>query len=481
METSELDVAIVGGGFAGIGLAMRLQAEAPRLGLRDWLLFEQAPRVGGTWRENRYPGAACDVESQLYSFSFGPRFAWSRSYAGQAEILSYLESCVAETGIAPRLRLSCPVSAARWDESRRRWLLETPVGVYAARTLVSALGGLSRPYQPRLPGLERFQGTVFHTARWPEHASLAGQRVAVIGTGASAVQLVPALAGVASHVTLLQRTPSWIIPKGDRPLTSFEHRWPRLMRLRRYLENEWVALGMAHTPELMRRLQWYAEEHLERSVPAGPLREALRPPYALGCKRVLLSDEFYPALQRPDVSLVPAATAFDAAGVIDAAGRHHTVDAVVFATGFQPGRALVPMGLQGAGGTGLAESWKDGAQAYLGTTVHGFPNLFLMTGPNVGLGHNSMVYMMESQYAYILDALRWLAQSGRQRLEVRRESQQAFGDEMTRRHRHTIWQTGGCRSWYLDAAGRNATLWPGFTLEYRWRTRRFDPLAYDAR
>ena len=480
---ARLEVLVVGGGFAGIGMAIRLR----RAGIVDFEILEQAPRVGGTWRDNSYPGAACDVESHLYSFSFAPNPAWSRTFAPQAEILAYLERCVAGFGLGPHLRLGVGVTGARFDEAAREWEVTATDGVVRrARVLVSATGGLNRPALPEIPGLDAFEGPVFHSARWRHDVPLAGKRVAVVGTGASAIQIVPSIAPDVARLDLYQRTPPWILPKADRAITDAERaafrRVPALQRLARakqYLSHELLAVGFVGDVRVMSLGERMARRYLAESVRDPALREALTPRYTFGCKRVLLTNDYFPAVQRANVELVTAGIErVTARGVRARGGREREVDALVLATGFQAAEAVAPFPVTGRGGRDLDRAWAGGAEAYLGTSVAGFPNLFLLIGPNTGLGHSSMVLMMESQFAYVLDALRTMRARGLGLVDVRPEEQAAYNARLAARFPKTVWATG-CSSWYLTQGGRNTTLWPGTTFEFRLATRRFHLGAYE--
>jgi cation diffusion facilitator CzcD-associated flavoprotein CzcO len=477
-------IVIVGTGFGGLGMGIRLK----KAGIHDFVVLEQADGVGGTWRANQYPGAACDIESHLYSFSFEPNPGWSRSYAGQPEILAYLERCADKYGLRPHLRFGTRVASASFDERRGRWTVAIDGGEpLHARALISATGGLSRPALPDIPGLGTFAGKVFHSARWDHGVSLEGKKVAVVGTGASAIQIVPAIAPSVERLHLFQRTPPWILPKRDHaiPPTTRERfrRAPLLQRLARtgqYLMHELFALGFVVEPRILAQTSKLALRYLEASVPDPALRARLTPDYVMGCKRVLLSNEYYPALQRDNVELHTAGIReIGPAGVVTREGREVAVDAIVLATGFQAAEAAAPFPVVGRGGRDLAEVWRDGAEAYLGTTIAGFPNLFLVVGPNTGLGHSSMIFMIESQIAYIESALATMQAQGLRFVDVHPDAQARYNEGLSARLARTVWATGGCSSWYRTRTGKNTTLWPGFTFEFRLRTRRFDPDRYE--
>lgn len=473
-ERPDHEVTIVGGGFGGLCMALQLM----RAGRPDFILLEQAQEVGGTWRDNQYPGCACDVPSHLYSFSFEPEWDWSRMYANHAEIQAYLVRCSHKQGLREKIWFGCALAEARFDEAQDLWQVRTSDGrAFSTRVLVSAMGPLSRPAIPQLPGLESFAGKVFHSARWDHSFEPRGQRVAVIGTGASAIQFVPRLQASAEQLLLFQRTPAWVLPKPDRPFTPAEldrlrriPGWRRLFRWMIYWRQEFTGLGFLAAPSLMARAQSLATRFLKKHIKDPALRARLLPDYTMGCKRILLSNDYYPALAQPNVQVhaMDALQGVTARGLL-IEGREVPVDAIVFGTGFRTTDLLTPLRLIGRGGVDLNEVWaRDGLGAHNGVCVAGFPNLFLLLGPNTGLGHNSAVFMIETQARYVLKALDRLRARGASAVEVRPQAQQAFAQEMDRRTRGTVWKSG-CRSWYLDARGRNVTLWPGFTFSYWWR------------
>lgn len=485
----EIDILIVGAGFAGLGMGIRLR----QAGLDNFLILEQASGLGGTWKDNRYPGAACDVPSHLYSYSFENNPSWSRDYAGQAEILAYLERCADKYGVRPHMRFRRKVVGARFDDSaqgRGTWSVQTEDGrTYTARVLITSCGLLTKPAYPQLSGLNTFQGPVFHTARWRSDAALENKRIAVIGTGASAVQVVPELAKQARSLSVFQRTPGWVLPKADAPISAAtrsrfaKHAWlQKLARLYQYVRMEIGAAVFVRTPtwlELGRGLERIALRHLDQAVPDPVLRAKLTPGYRIGCKRILLSNDYFAALQRENTELVTSGIReVTPTGITTEDGKEHALDAIVLATGFQAAEMLAPFPVRGRGGEELSERWKEGAEAYLGTTLSGFPNLFMLFGPNTALGHNSVVYMMESQMAYVLDALRVLREGRLKTIEVTKNAQAAFNQRLRGKLARTIWATGGCHSWYQTRTGKITTLWPGFTFEFRWRLRRFDVENY---
>lgn len=473
---SEVEVAIVGTGFSGLGMAIQLK----RAGIDSFLLLEKAGEVGGTWRENTYPGAACDVPAHLYSFSFEPNPAWSQVYAPQAEILEYLRHCARKYGLLPHIRFHAEVTGAELDEARGTWTVITKDGRRVrARSLVLGNGALHLPVFPAIPGRESFQGTAFHSACWRHDVDLTDKGVAVIGTGASAIQFVPPLAARARKLYLFQRTPPWILPRDNTRFSEARRRlfarlpgvaW--LYRAAIYWGLEWHAVLFLRQSWLSRLVEWAARKHLAASVPDPKLRGLLTPGYRLGCKRVLMSDDYYPALQRPNVELVcEGIESIGPRGVRTRDGVEREVDAIVYGTGFDVSRYLAPIRVVGRQGRELNEVWSGTPSSYLGIAVSGFPNLFLMMGPNTGLGHNSMVFMLEAQARYALQAIQQLRSRPLRWLEVRPEVQARFNEEVQHRLRRTVWQSGGCHSWYQTASGHNSALWPGFTFDYWRRTR----------
>ncbi|MDB5215633.1 MAG: 4-hydroxyacetophenone monooxygenase [Myxococcaceae bacterium] len=474
-------VAIAGSGFGGLGTAIRLAQS----GIDDFLVFERSNDVGGVWRDNTYPGCACDVESHLYSFSFARNPEWTRSFSPSKEIHGYLRACAERFGILPRVRFDHEIHAATWDDDAQRWRLETKHGVYTADVFVAAVGGLSEPAIPSLLGLETFAGTTFHSARWNHEHVLAGKRVAVIGTGASAIQFIPAIQPEVARLTIFQRTPPWIVPRKDRALTDRERRVLRssksaqwLLRARIYVLRELMALPF-FDERIAKIAQKLAERHLARRVRNPRLREKLTPSYTMGCKRILLSDDYFPAVTKPNVDVVTDSIAeIRPEGILTKDGTLHAVDTIIFGTGFHVQKYPFAKRVHGKGGRSLAETWKDRMTAHLGTTVSGYPNLFLLQGPNTALGHTSVITILESQIEHVVNAVQHLAKEGLASVEPRIEAQQAFVDHVDAKIQGSVWTSGGCKSWYLDAQGRNSTLWPGFTFTFKRRVERFDPSEY---
>jgi cation diffusion facilitator CzcD-associated flavoprotein CzcO len=476
-------VAVVGAGLGGIGAAIRLR----RAGVTDLLILERATAVGGTWRDNTYPGCACDVPSHLYSFSFAPNPRWSHSFSRQPEIWRYTEEVTDRHGLRDRLALGTEVIRAGWDAGAARWRLETSRGELTADVLVCAAGPLSEPSLPDVPGLADFAGEVFHSARWNHSYDLEGKRVAVVGTGASAIQIVPRIQPEVRRLVLFQRTPAWIVPRRDRRITEFEKRLyrqvpaaQRLARLGIYLSRESMVGGFTKRPAILKAAQRMALRNLARSVPDEGLRAKLTPDYVMGCKRILISSDFYPALRRPNVQVVASGLAKVDGNTLTAKdGTTCEADAIILATGFHAVDAPIAERLYGADGRSLAQAWDGDMRALRGTTIAGFPNLCMVIGPNTGLGHNSMIYMIESQLNYIADYLATLDRTGAAALSATPAAQQAWCDDIERRMGPTVWTTGGCVSWYLNAAGRNPTLWPRTTIAFRRATRHLDPAEYE--
>jgi cyclohexanone monooxygenase len=512
LDTPDHEVLIIGSGFSGLGTAIRLA----QTGFDDFAILEKENEVGGTWYINTYPGCACDVFSHVYSFSFEPNPDWSRAYSKQPEILQYLKNCADKYDIRRRVRFGAQVVQARFDEAAALWrvfyadasamhrymqargLLAgdaidlgdaalPPLRQLSARVLVSGMGPLSTPAYPALPGLERFMGKTFHSQQWDHDYDLAGKRVAVIGTGASAIQFVPEIQPQVAQLDLYQRTPPWILPKPDRAMTHRE-RWMfrhvpgarALERTRLYWMLESAALAFTFKPQLAARMQRMALDYMKRKLPDPALRAKLTPDYAMGCKRVLFSRNYLPALSQPNVAVIA-----DRIGevreqsIVDAHGVERPVDAIIFGTGFRVVDPVPRGAILGRGGRDLIDVWQGEPQAYKGTTVAGFPNLFLLVGPNVGLGHNSIVFMIESQINYLVDALRLMKRKRLATIEVKPEVQARFNDWIQRRSQRTVWVSGGCRSYYLHPeTDRNFSIWPSFTFAFRRITRRFDARAY---
>jgi cation diffusion facilitator CzcD-associated flavoprotein CzcO len=472
------EVAIIGSGFGGLGMAVRLK----RSGVRSLVILEKADEVGGTWRDNTYPGAACDVGSHLYSFSFRAG-DWSRRFPSQPEILRYLGDVVREWGLRQHLRLGAEVTTITFDEAAAAWEIRLATGeVLTARAVVSSVGQLNRPALPEIPGRDRFQGASWHSARWDHAYGLDGRRVAVIGTGASAVQFVPEIAKRAAAVHVFQRSAPYVIPKPDRAEHPLYRRLPGLARadrLRMFLIGELLGAALFGSARLRRLLESRWRVFMESHVHDAELREKCVPDYLIGCKRILFSNDWYPTLALPTVELVTErVTEITSGGVVTADGHERAVDAIVFGTGFQSTGFLQPMRVVGQGGRDLHAVWRDGAEAYRGVVVSGFPNFFMLYGPNTNLASNSIIYMLESQIAYVDRALRTMRSRSLRWLDIRRSVQDEFNRWIRSLSEHTPW-TSGCHNWYTVAGGRNTNNWPTYTFRYRRALRRFDVRDYE--
>ncbi|NKF24268.1 flavin-containing monooxygenase [Solimonas marina] len=477
-------VLIIGSGFSGLGLAVRLK----QAGIEDFEILERADSVGGTWRDNRYPGCACDVQSHLYSFSFEQNPGWTRMFARQPEIERYLQGVADKYQLVANTRFGANIVDARWDEAAAVWRVRSEDGrQFIGRVLVSGMGALSNPAYPKIPGLADFQGKMFHSAQWDHDYDLSGKRVAVIGTGASAIQFVPQVVPKVAHLDLFQRTPPWILPKPDREIGAFERKLFRLlpftqklMRAGLYTMLETRVLGFVIHPKLMEFVQRAAKGHIKRQVKDPELRRKLTPNYTIGCKRVLISNDYYPSLTQPHVDVVTDdVTEIRGNAVITADGRAREVDAIILGTGFTVQDPIPRGAIFGRGGKDLWDTWSEkGVEAYLGATVHGFPNFFMLMGPNTGLGHTSQVYMIESQINYVVDCLKQMRRKKIAAVDVRADVQRQFNDKVQGDVGSAVWNSGGCKSWYLDARGRNTTIWPGFTFMFRNKTRHFRPADY---
>lgn len=476
-------VLIIGSGFAGLGLAMQLR----KAGEEDFLVLEKAGEVGGTWRDNSYPGAACDVPSHLYSFSFEPKYDWSRKFAPQAEIHGYILQCVEKYRLRPHIRLNSEVLGAEFDAERALWRVELADGqVIEAQALVSACGQLNRPAYPKLPGLEHFRGEAFHSARWRHDLDLTGKRVAVIGTGASAIQFVPQIQPKVASLSLFQRSAAYVLAKPDRAYHAWEivlmRRLPWLqrgVRLLQYLHHEARAVAFVQWPWLLRLMRGRFTDHLQRQMPDAAKRARLQPDYPMGCKRILISNDYFPALAQGNVEIVDTAIReVRENALVTADGREHPCDVLIYGTGFTASDFLAPMRIRGLDGLELNQAWQDGAEAYKGISVSGFPNLFLLYGPNTNLGHNSILYMLESQFAYVLGCLRALRGQGLRYLDLKPAAQRRYNQHLQAETQRTIWAQG-CHSWYQTAAGKHTNNWPGYTFTYRQQTRLPELTDYD--
>jgi cation diffusion facilitator CzcD-associated flavoprotein CzcO len=474
-------VAIVGTGFSGLGMAIKLRQE----GEHDFVLLERAAEIGGTWRDNTYPGCRCDVPSHLYSFSFAPNPDWSSTFSPQSEILDYLKDCAERFGVMPHIRFETELESAAWDDEDELWRIETSQEAMTAEVLIAAQGPLSDPSLPEVPGLESFEGKAFHSAQWDHDHTLEGERVAVIGTGASAIQFVPEIQPEVEQLHVFQRTAPWVIPHRNRPMRRWERALYRVfppaqlaMRAGIYWARESFVLQFRHRA-IGKLLERIPMAHMRKQIEDPELRRKLTPDYSIGCKRILPTNEWYPALAQPNVEVIDGGlTEVRPHSVVAEDGTEREVDTIIFGTGFHVTDVPIADRVSGRDGRTLAESWNGSMQAYKGTTVAGYPNLFFLVGPNTGLGHTSIVFMIESQVAYVLDALRAMRSRGARTLEVLEEAQSAYNAELDRMTEGTVWVTGGCTSYYIDRNGHNSALWPTYTWPFRRRLREFDAAAY---
>ncbi|MDT0458166.1 NAD(P)/FAD-dependent oxidoreductase [Streptomyces sp. DSM 41527] len=483
-ERRHVRVAVIGSGFGGLGAAVRLRRE----GITDFVILERAGAVGGTWRDNNYPGCACDVPSHLYSFSFAPNPEWPRNFSGQPHIRAYLERVADTFGLRPHLRLNSEVRSLRWDTEALHWELATAGGPLTADVVVSATGPLSDPKVPDVPGLDTFPGKVSHSARWDHDYDLRGKGVAMIGTGASAIQIVPAIQPDVERLTLFQRTPPWVLPRADRRISAAE-RWlhtkvPATRAARRGLLwglRELQVSAFTKRPNELGLVELLARNHMKKAVKDPALRAVLTPDYRIGCKRILLSNTYYPALAQPNVDVVAAGLKeVRGSTLVGADGSEVEADAIVFGTGFHVTDLPIAQRVTGARGTTLAEEWKGGMEALRGTSAAGFPNFLTVIGPNTGLGNSSMILMIEAQLNYLADFMRQLdVLGGKIALDARPSAVQQWNHTLQQRMARTVWNTGGCNSWYLDANGRNTTVWPGTTGEFKKVTRQVDLAEYE--
>ncbi len=481
-----LELVVIGTGFGGLGAGVM----ARRLGITDVVLVERSASIGGTWRDNTYPGCACDIPAHLYSFSFAPNPDWSRTYPTQAELEAYLGRVTDEFDLRRSIRFGFEVARLRWVDAEQEWEVESTTGeVLHARSVISATGPLSRPATPDIEGLGSFAGPVFHSAAWDHSVDLSGRRVGLIGTGASAVQIAPAVADEVERLTVFQRTAPWVLPRDDRPTPDWRRRLhrrvpvlQRLQRLRHYIRQELLVAAFLGDGRLARalraRVRTEVRAVIDASFPEPHEAEALVPAYEPGCKRILLSNDWYPTLAREDVGLVTAPIErVTPGGVRTADGTEHRLDALVLATGFAVSTFPAPMVVVGRGGVDLRDHWSEGASSDLGLSVSGFPDLWFLIGPGTGLGHNSMVFMIECQLRTIADALVRRRARGCGPIELRQDVERRSYDEHRRRVARTVWATG-CSSWYRDDRGRVDAVWPGTTVEYWWRTRRLRVRKY---
>jgi len=469
------DFVIIGAGFSGLCAGIKLKS----IGEEDFVILERGDSVGGTWRDNSYPGCACDVMSVLYSFSFEQNPDWTRTFPTQEEIWEYLKKTAEKYGLLPHIRFRQFVSLSTYDEGARLWRVHTADGILSARILISAAGGLSEPAFPKIPGLDSFQGKTFHSAQWDHAYDLAGKRVAVIGTGASAIQVVPSVAPLVEQLDLYQRTPAWVAPRNDKAVPNWVKALRRtplvwLSRWFVYLRGEASVLLFTRFPAVMRLLQRLLVRHIQNQVNDPELAARLTPDYTVGCKRILISDDWYPAFNRTNVRLITEGIReIQENGVVTTDGKLRAADAIILCTGFQATDNPATDRIRGRGGVSLAENWKEsGEEAYLGTLVHGFPNFFLLVGPNTGIGHTSLVFMIEAQVHFMIRTLKEWRRGTLSEIEIRKNVQDRFNERLHERMKRTVWASG-CKSWYQNKNGKVTTLWPGFTFVFWWQLRRW--------
>jgi cyclohexanone monooxygenase len=485
-NTEHIEIAIVGTGFSGIAMAHKLK----KAGRTDFVMLEKGNDVGGTWRDNTYPGIACDVPSNIYSFSFNLNPGWSRSYSGGREINNYIRSTAKKFGLLPFVRFNCAVQQAEWDGGAQLWRIDTEQGPLTAKYVIGAMGPLSEPQIPALPGIEKFEGRAFHSQQWEHDYDFKGKRVAVVGTGASAIQLVPQIQKDVAELHLYQRTAPWVMPRSERKLSNFEHKLYRYLPFTQKITRAVVysllelrVIGFVKQQRIMRIVQQIAKAQIRRQIKDPVLRKKVTPDYTIGCKRVLMANNYYPALAKDNVEVITeGVTEIRENSVVSADGTEREVDAIVWGTGFHVTKNPGWDQLIGRDGRTLTQTWaKNGMESLLGSAIPNFPNLFLIIGPNTGLGHSSMVYMIESNVEFIDRALKFADKVDAGSVEVTRAAVDGFEAEIQKQMKGTVWTVGGCASWYLDERGRNTTLWPGFTFEFRKQCKNFDPAMLTVR
>ncbi len=474
---------IIGTGFSGLGMGIALQKQGV-----DFLILEKADDVGGTWRDNSYPGCACDIPSHLYSFSFEPKPDWKHLFSFQDEIWDYLQGVTDKYGLRRYIVFNSLIDRAHWDDTEYRWHIFTADGQeYVAQFLISGAGALHIPSVPDIEGRDEFRSPAFHSAEWDHGVDLSGKRVAVIGTGASAIQIVPEIVDDVAELQLYQRTPPWVVPRSNEELPAGLRRAlenvPGLRVLLRnviYWGQEALAYGMTKRPGALKVVEALAKWNIRRNVKDKELRRKLTPTYRIGCKRILNSGTYYAAVANPKTELVTdRITRITPDGIVTADGKERKADVIVYATGFHVTDSYTYVQIKGLHGEDLVDRWnQEGLGAHLGITIADVPNLFFLLGPNTGLGHNSVVFMIESQIRYVADAIAAVDKAGVAALAPTRAAQDAFNDALQEKLGHSVWNTGGCSSWYLDAHGNNRVLWGGYTWQYWLATRKLRPGEY---
>lgn len=481
--TTSTSILIIGAGFAGLGMGIRLL----RSGRDDFLIIERAGDVGGTWRDNHYPGVACDVPSHLYSFSYLTNPDWSRVFSPGGEILDYMRRCARDEGLLPKIRFDTDMLESRWDPAARHWVVTTSKGVFTAPVLITGTGHLADSRMPEVEGLETFPGAAFHSAGWDHSAALEGKRIGVVGSGASAIQVVPEMQKIASELVVFQRSAPYMIPRADRAYSDGEKRLfardPETvdaLRSELFWGGEFNFAQRRNIPRYLSEAKKQALDHLAAQVPDPALRAKLTPDYEIGCKRVLISNTYYPAISAENTVLEASALArVEGSKAYGASGAAYDLDVLIFATGFEAVRPPFARRIFGTEGVSLDAHWDKGMQAHDSIAVHGYPNLFIINGPNTGLGHNSIVYIIEAQVDYILGALDYAERYGLAVLEARKDAEDAYMERLHQRSQGTVWIAGGCKSWYVDdRSGRLTLVWPDFAHSFRDENGTFHPGDY---
>ena len=472
-------VLIIGSGFGGQCAAVNLL----KAGIDDFRLLERRDFLGGTWCQNTYPGAAVDVPSPLYSLSFAP-YRWTQMFAAQAELHQYTEHIIERFGLRERVELQTNVERIEWDDAEKRWSVHTSKGIFYAQFVINASGPLSQPVIPPFPGLDRFQGKTFHTNNWDHSYDYRGKRVAIVGSGASAAQVIPAIAPEVERLHVFQRTPHWVLPRADRRFGPFQ-RWLlgvkpayKLLRWLLYWQFETRVIAFKYSKPAIHLVQRQALRFLKQQVPDPQLRARLTPDFTIGCKRVLLSSTYYPALTRPNVTLhsrEQGIAEIDETGITTTDGQHIEVDLIVWSTGYDATDGVVSYPVTGRQGVQLKDVWSEYPRAYLGTSLPDFPNLFIVTGPNTGIGHTSALFIIEAQMNYILDCIHTLQSKGLRSIEVRPDAERTYTAMIHREMERTVWKSGGCHSWYQSKSGHVIAIFPGFSFSYYRLTRALKP------
>lgn len=480
METK--DVVIVGSGYSGVCIAIKLK----EAGINNFVILEKEEELGGTWYINTYPGAACDVQSHLYSFSFEPS-DWTRIFPQQKELNVYIKHCISKYKLEPHAKVNSAVKSAIFNEQEGMWLVTTVKDEqFKTKVFLTGAGALNDPAYPEIKGMETYEGTKFHSSIWDHNFDFKNKNVAVIGSGASAIQFVPELVPLVKTLNLFQRTPNWIMPKADRPFKAWERKLflslPFIRKLYReslYWGKETRVFAFVKNPKLLEYVSKPLEKSLRKFLKDPALQKAMIPDYIMGCKRILLSNNYFPSIIKENVNVITdGIDRVTKNSIITKTGKEVPVDAIIYATGFKATKILSTINIVGTAGKDLNSVWKENVEAYIGTTVSGFPNLFIMTGPNTGVGHTSMIHIIESQAAYVMQGIKFLLKGNIKSADLKSDVQKKFNDFVQKEMKNTVWQSGGCKSWYQDDKGRNPVLWPGFTVKFRKMTSKFDPSKY---